>query len=250
MNWRKKAAVLVCLVSLLVIVFRFTGQDMEEVQVLQVLLRSAGAEILAGEAQFYAIIGDDYRTMAELERIMLDVGEQLGLMGGEVKRGEGETYRVLEVTGLTSSGAEAQLVVQSNPGSADLGSRPKTYLLIVGRDSSPEKIKTMVTRLNQLVLPLATQGQISVFLTGQLPGKRTAEEMGRIARRALRTIGATEMEGIEGEELISLTAHTHLLKNDILVDGQRFNLNLAVRYDDFYEKTLLTAGFPVIHGSY
>ncbi len=74
--------------------------------------------------------------------------------------------------------------------------------------------------------------------------------MGRIARRALRTIGATEMEGIEGEELISLTAHTHLLKNDILVDGQRFNLNLAVRYDDFYEKTLLTAGFPVIHGSY
>ncbi|MBT9139649.1 MAG: hypothetical protein DDT30_00221 [Dehalococcoidia bacterium] len=50
--------------------------------------------------------------------------------------------------------------------------------------------------------------------------------------------------------MISLTAHTHLLKNEILVDGQRFNLNLAVRYDDFCEKTLLTAGFPVIHGSY
>jgi len=131
-----------------------------------------------------------------------------------------------------------------------LGSSPKTYLLIVSRDSNPEKITTIVTRLNQLILPFAPHGQISVHLTGQLPGKRTAEQMGRIARSALRTIGATEVEGLEGEELISLTAHTPLLENDLFVNGQRFNLNLAVRYDDFYEKTLLSAGFPLIHGSY
>ncbi|MBS3897355.1 MAG: YwmB family TATA-box binding protein [Dethiobacter sp.] len=250
MDWRKKAVVLVCLVSLLVIISRAASQEREAVQVLQALLRSAGAEIVAGEAQFYAILDNDYRTMAELEGIMFEVGELLDLKGGEVQRGEGETYRVLEVTGLTAFGPEVQLVVQSNPGEADLGSSPKTYLLIVSRDSNPEKITTIVTRLNQLILPFAPHGQISVHLTGQLPGKRTAEQMGRIARSALRTIGATEVEGLEGEELISLTAHTPLLENDLFVNGQRFNLNLAVRYDDFYEKTLLSAGFPLIHGSY
>ncbi|MBS3983371.1 MAG: YwmB family TATA-box binding protein [Dethiobacter sp.] len=250
MNWRKKAVVLVCLVSLLVIVSRAGSLEMGEVQVLEALLSSAGAEIVAGEVQFYAILDDDYRTMAELEEIIFDVGERLRLEGGEVQQGEGETYRVLEVTGLTAFGPEVQLVVQSNPGAADLGSSPQTYLLIVSRNTSPEKIKTMVTLLNQQILPLAPQGQISVYLTGQLPGKRTAEEMGRIARRALRIMGAREVEGIEGEELISLTAYTPLLNEDILIDGQRFNLNLAVRYDDFHEKTLLWAGFPVIHGTY
>ncbi|MBS4008659.1 MAG: YwmB family TATA-box binding protein [Clostridium sp.] len=250
MNWRKKAVILVCLLSLLVIVSRAASQEMEEVQVLEVILRSAGAEIVRGEAQFYAVLDDEYRTMVELEGIMFEVGELLGLKGGEVQRGEGETYRVLEVTGLTAFGPETQLVVQSNPGAADLGNSPKTHLLIVGRDSSLEKIKTLIKRFNQQILPFAPQGQISVHLTGQLAGKRTAEEMGRIARRALRAIGAKELEGIEGEELISLTAHTPLIKNEILVDGQPFNINLALHYDDLKKKTLLSAGFPVIHGSY
>ena len=250
MDWRKKAVLLVCLIGLLLVVSRATSEEMEGAQVLQALLGSVGAEIVAGEVQFYAILDDEYRTMAELEETMLEVGELLGLTGGEVQRGQGETYRVLEVTGLTTFGPEVHLVVQSNPGTANLGSSPQTYLLIVGRDSSAEKIKTMVTRLSQLILPLAPQGQISVYLTGQLPGKRTAEEMGQIARRALRTLGATEVEGIEGQELISLTAYTPLLKEDIFIDGQRFNLNLAVRYDDYHDKTVLSAGFPVIHGTY
>lgn len=250
MNLRKKTVLLVCLVSLLFIVSRATSEEMEGVQVLQALLGSVGAEIVAGEVQFYAILDDDYRTMAELEETMLEVGELLGLVGGEVQRGQGETYRVLEVTGLTTFGPEVHVVVQSNPGTANLGSSPQTYLLIVSRDFRAEKIKTMATRLSQLILPLAPQGQISVYLTGQLPGKRTAEEMGQIARRSLRGLGATEVEGIEGEELISLTAYTPLLKEDIFTDGQRFNLNLAVRYDDYHDKTVLWAGFPVIHGTY
>lgn len=250
MNRTKKIAILLGLAGLLLAVYKLPARHMAETEVLQALLKTTGASVTEGEVQFYALLDDHFREMAELEETMLEVADLLGLKGGRVQRGEGETYRVLDILGQTTFGSEAHIVVQSNPGSSDVGVVPQTYLLIVCRDAQTENLETMVQRINDLVLPYAPQGQVSVYLTGELPGKQTPDEMKRIASRALSALRATVVEGMYTDELISLTAYTPLLSEYVAIDGERFNLNLAVRYDDFHGKTVLWAGFPVIHTSY
>ena len=250
MNRSKKIIILLFLLIVLVVVSRLPGREMAGTEALAVLLQTTGAHVVEGEVQFYAVLDDEYRTMAELETILLDVAERLALVGGNVQRSHGDTFRVLDVTGETAFGPETHIVVQSNPGGNDAGMTAQTYLLVVCRDSSVINIDTMVQRLREELEPTAPQGQLSYYLTGELPGRRSGEEMEALAKKALAAVRGRIVEGMWDDDLVSITAYTSLVDQYLTVDGERFNLNIAVRYDEYHEKTVLWAGFPLIHGSY
>lgn len=244
----KNGFIFIFLLAVLLLVYRLPHGTLNGTGALMALLRSAGANLVEGEIQFYATLGARYREMDELEEILLDVADILGLQNSTVQRGEGDTFRVLEADGATALGPQAQIVVQSNPGNETLS--PQTYLLIICRDESVQKLETVAARLDEAMPALAPGGQISYYLTGELPGQKTVEEMAKMADRALSTVRGTVVEGIKEDNLISYTAYTPLLERYLTVDGDRFNLNLAIRYDDYHKKTVVWVGYPVIHTSY
>lgn len=246
----KKIAILVGLAILLAVVYRLPQREMGETEALKALLETVNADIVAGEVQFYATLNERYMTMDELEGLLLEVADLLGLTDGVLQRGQGESYRVYDIVGQTAFGPEAHIVVQSNPGGKDAGMNAQTYLLIICHDPDPDNIETIVKRLDELILPIAPQGQISFYLTGELPGQYSIEEMENLAHQALKAVRANVVEGMQDEELVSLTAYTPLLNRYITVEGERFNLNVAIRYDDYFENTVLWAGYPLIHGAY
>jgi hypothetical protein len=250
MSHLKKGIILLILVAALVVVYRIQPRTMGETEALQAMLETAGARVVEGEVQFYAILDEQFRTMEELEETLLDVADRLGVTEGDLTRGSGETYRVLDMNGHTAFGPEAHLVIQSNPGNPEDGYDPQTYLLIVCRDTDPEHIEKVVQRLDELLMPVAPRGQISFFLTGELPGEISRPDMDRLTRRALRAVRGQVIEEMRDDSLISLTGYTPLVERYVTADGERFNFNLAIRYDDYHDKTLLWAGFPLIHGSY
>ncbi|MDW7651940.1 MAG: YwmB family TATA-box binding protein [Bacillota bacterium] len=250
MKHTKKIVLLLCLVAILVTVYRLPRREMAGTEALEALLLTTGAEIVEGEVQYYAVLNEEYQTMSELEAILLNVADLLGLDGGEVQHSSGETFRVLDVTGQTTLGTDTHIVVQSNPGGPDAGMGPQTYLLVVCRDSSITNIESAVQGLSELLKPSAPEGQLSYYLTGELPGRRSPEEMENLAQTALSAVRGRVIEGMWEEDIISLTAYTPLIDRHMSVDGEKFNLNIAVRYDDYHDKTVLWAGFPLIHGSY
>jgi hypothetical protein len=246
----KKALLLIILLAVLLVVFQMKPSPMGETEALVAMIRTAGARVVEGEVQFYAILDEKFRTMEELEETLLDVADLLGIQEGEVLRGEGETYRVLDINGQTAFGPTAQLVVQSNPGNEEAGFGPQTYLLLICRDTSADDLEAMIERIDGLMMPLAPQGQISFYLTGERPGQLSYSEMDRLAHQALRAVRGKVVEEMKNEDIISLTGYTELVDRYVEADGERFNLNLAIRYDDYHDKTILWAGFPLIHGSY
>jgi hypothetical protein len=250
MTYLKKALLLLALLAGLFGVYQLQPRSMGEAEALEAMLKITGAEVVEGEVQFYAILDEQYRSMDELELTLLDVADRLGVKEGEVISGEGDTYRVLDVSGQTAFGPLAHIVIQSNPGNPEAGFGPQTYLLVVCRDSTAASIETIVDRIDEMLVPIAPQGQISFYLTGELPGKKTASEMDEMARLALRAVRGQVIEEMNDMDMVSLTGYTPLVDRYVESDGERFNLNLAVRYDDYHDKTLLWAGFPLIHSSY
>ena len=247
---KNKILPLVFLAVILLFVSRQPGRALEATDALEVLLQSSGATVTAGEIQYLASLEDRYLSMNELEGILIDVARILGLKGEEIVRSEGKTYRVLDVTGETAAGPSAHIVVQSNPGDTKLGAKPQSYLLVVCRDKSPQRIKELATRLETLLRPIAPGGQVSYYLTGELQGKHTLAEMSKLAEGALESVSAKVIEGIWEEEMVSLTAYTPLIARHFGTGERRFNLNLAVCYDNYKNRTVLWAGFPLIHTPY
>lgn len=250
MKFRNKALILFLLIIAMIYVYRQPKSAFEPPEALEAMLATTGAVIVEGEVQYFASLGQTFLAMDELEEMLFNVADRLALRGGTVQRSEGETYRVLDVTGETSLGPQAHIVVQSNPGDGSLSISPQSYLLVVCRDTSVTRVKTVASRLDVLLQPLAPGGQLSYYLTGELAGRHTLKEMQKLAEDALAAVDGRVIEGLEDEEMISLTAYTPRLGSYLTADEDRFNLNLAVRYDSYLDKTVLWAGFPIIHDTY
>jgi uncharacterized protein YdeI (BOF family) len=250
MTLTKKILLLAVLCAVMWSVSRLPRRAIEAPDALETLMKTTGSVIVEGEIQYYAALEDRFLTMDELEEVLLQVADLMGLNGGTVQRSEGDTYRVLDVTGNITLGPEIHIVVQSNPGDAAAAFPPQTYLLVVCRDASVETIKTVAQRLEAVLEPAMPGGQLSFYLSGEIPGKRTVEEMSQMAAAALSAVRGNIIDGIEEDGLVSLTAYTPLLDHYLYVDGDRFNLNLAIRYDSERDMTVCWAGYPVIHDSY
>lgn len=249
MGRMKKIIILVSLCILAFLVFHMPHRALSGTDALEALLSSTGATVVEGEVQYYANLEDSYLEMAELEEILLQVSDLLGLQGGLIQYSEGDSYRVLDVIGNTTKGTDTHIVVQSNPGEEN-SFPPQTYLLITCRDTSLPNIKTVADRLNVLIQPLAPGGRLSYYLSAELPGQLSSQEMSDMAKKALASVRGQVIEGITQDDLVSLTAYSPLLDQYLAADGDRFNLNLAIRYDSHLDKTILWAGYPIIHSSY
>ncbi|MCR3921043.1 MAG: YwmB family TATA-box binding protein [Firmicutes bacterium] len=247
-RWHK-IVIILFLLAAATIIYRIPRREVAGIEALEMVVTTAGATVTEGEAQFFSILDNQYRELDELETVLLEVAALLGVKGNTIEKGEGETFRVVDTVGKTAAGSLSHIVVQSNPGDGN-GVPPQTYLLVVCNDISVAAIATGIEQLNEVLQPYAPAGQISYYVSGQVAGKKNSEEMEQMARTALTAVRGSIVEGMQDEELISYTAYTPLLERYMTIDGDRFNVNVAIRYDSFLEQTVVWAGFPLIHDSY
>ena len=245
----KKIALILILTIMACVVYQLPQREVEGIEALSMIVETTGAEIAEGEVQFFAVLNQKFCDLAELEEILREVAALTGLDVNEVEKSEGETFRVVDTYGKTASGLSGHLVVQSNPGDGE-EVLPQTYLLLVCGEASREDLAAEIANLNQTLTEYAPNGQLTYYLTGYFAGQPGQKEMEKMARRGLSAVRGKVVEGMQNEDLISLTGYTPLLTQHMNSAGKRINLNIAIRYDDYLQKTVVSAGFPLIHSPY
>jgi hypothetical protein len=247
---KAKIAVILAATAVLALLFGTAAVDREPPDTLETVLKATGASFVEGEIRYFASLERRFLEMSELETILLAAAGRVGLDGGTAGRSEGDTYRVLDIKGKLTLGPDTHIVVQSNPGDASLNLPPQTYLLLICRDSSLQRLKKTASRLEPVLQAQAPGGQISLFLTGEAGGRKSPAEMAELAERAVRAVDGRVVEGMREEGLLSISAYTPRFDRYLGGGRDRINLNLALRTDSTGNKTVVLAGFPIIHGSY
>ena len=77
--------------------------------------------------------------------------------------------------------------------------------------------------------------------------------MREVVGRTFKSIEGQIIEGMEETEyghMVSLTGYSPRLENDILLAGDQINLNAAMRYSDYDDKTYIWIGTPLIATQY
>jgi len=102
-----------------------------------------------------------------------------------------------------------------------------------------------------LISPLFSQKEkVGVTIIGGYGGKLDKEQLyGKIAT-GFSQVGANIVEGIDTQQLISLSAYTPQCKKHLKVDGKRLNINIAARYHSLGDKTYIHVGSPIIYQEY
>lgn len=240
----------------LVSAFRESGAKFEDytvtgwVQVKQANLTSADKR--SGKQDDQLSVKQDAQPSRDLteEQILRTVARHaavdLGAQADELTetvRSDGDLHG-LRLAGTLEDGTAAEIFVQSMPGS-------DTYIIItLSGQSMLDSLQTQKVRVTTALESFGPEAKIAGVIRGSFPGRMEAKNMEAKAAGIFRSLKADKLEGINSEGVLSWSGFSPNLPDKLEVAGRTINLNVAVRYSESLNKTLVLLGTPIISTEY
>lgn len=90
-------------------------------------------------------------------------------------------------------------------------------------------------------------------MIGTFPNKMNTDIMKEVINKTFYSADGQVIEGMEETEyggMVSLTGYSEKLQNNIQLAGDQINLNVAMRYSNYDDKTYIWIGTPLIATEY
>jgi hypothetical protein len=127
----------------------------------------------------------------------------------------------------------------------------ETYIVFdVSMDKSYEDLMTERRNIVNALQVDEASINFSSCIIGTYKGRMAEKEADKKSRIALQSIKAEKVEGIENEELKSISAFSSSVGGYVLSDQSRVNVQLAIRYSSYDDKTYIWIGTPLIPMGY
>jgi hypothetical protein len=94
------------------------------------------------------------------------------------------------------------------------------------------------------------KAKISSCVIGVYEGKLTENEMRSKIADAMNSVKAKEVEGLSEDALNSISAFSGNINNFVLSNNKKVNMQIAMRYSSYDDKTYIWIGSPLINVEY
>jgi len=125
--------------------------------------------------------------------------------------------------------------------------------LFVNIEAKAEKnlsISQLQEKITGITKNFGVSPQISTCLIGWLDGKLRAEECHESLSDAFMVIDGMIIDKLEAEHFVSYTGFTSEISDWLQVGDKKINLNMAMRYSSYDNRTYVTIGSPIITREY
>ncbi|MBX5437739.1 MAG: YwmB family TATA-box binding protein [Alicyclobacillaceae bacterium] len=92
--------------------------------------------------------------------------------------------------------------------------------------------------------------QLSACVEGSLSARLVGARQPYMIRRAFEAVHASRVEGVQSGVETSVSGYTPLAPMYILSNGRRMNLQVAVHFDRYHQRTDVLVGTPIILATY
>ncbi|MCG0278553.1 MAG: YwmB family TATA-box binding protein [Thermanaeromonas sp.] len=220
---------------------------------LERALKSVGAQGESVRLEAWGVLSSTFVEIEELARKAGEAAEDLKLRSDFPWKEENQPgFRSVSWEGEVEPGVVLYLSVQSLK---DLSGKGETYLLLswegsIGERGIAELLQQWQEQAVKVFQRSAAEPRFTYLVIGRIPGYLSLEERKQRVQTVLSAFEATKIEGLEEEELVSITAYSPLLPQKVEVAGQKANLNVALRFHSTDNTTYLYLGSPLLGGEY
>lgn len=190
----------------------------------------------------------DWQLTALAEQAM----SRLGLTPADFDRfsSRSEGHRLVRAEGLTA-GRQVTVSVQVLYPTWAERKKPEAYLVVnVETTTEPAEIAAWRVRVKNAAGCGGGSPRISTCLVGWLDGKLDKDEWPERLHNAGRVLGATVIDSLIQPGFASVIAFSPALPDSLTVGGKQVNLNMAIRYSPYDNRTYVIVASPVIPGEY
>lgn len=185
-------------------------------------------------------------TKNEIKDICIDIINDLGLEESNIKWEEKwDNY-------------ENQIYIQSKASENSISiigikkNSKESYIIIDILDNKVYKnIVDIYTVLEKSLYKYSDIVDISTCISGEFYKRLHFDKYNDILEEILYNMNAKEIDRIENDNMISVTAYSKFLENNYLEYlGKQINLNIGIRYSEDEDKTLIYIATPIIKLDY
>ena len=188
----------------------------------------------------------------QLEDIVQQVMSQLGVnsQNYQLIHQQKDNKRIVQAEVL-SENFHAQVIAQV-VSSGISASKVEGYLVVNIEAKAKENISIslMQEKIARITNNFGHSPQINTCLIGWLDGKLGAGEWHKPLNDAFMVIDAISIDKLEAEHFASYTGFTSEIPESLQVGGKKINLNMAMRYSQYDNRTYVTIGSPIINQEY
>jgi homospermidine synthase len=127
----------------------------------------------------------------------------------------------------------------------------ESYVMMdVSIDNDSKDLLAERQKLESYFTDKSVKPKISSCIIGIYDGKLTENEMRSKIADAMSSVKAKEVEGLSNENLNSISAFSGNINSFILSNNKKVNMQIAIRYSSYDDKTYIWIGSPLIHVEY
>jgi hypothetical protein len=218
---------------------------------LYTAMQATGAHVGNYNMNAWAKLPKGQENDSQLQKIVENAMEQMGIGI--------EDYRVVHQQRGTHRTVQAESVnrdfhvtaiakVIPNEQNADL----ETYLVvnIESELETPPSISEMQEKINKIIQKNGGYPKISTCLMGWLDGKLRAGERNEILQKAFMVVDGAISDKLELEQFVSCTGFSSRIEDWVQVGDKKVNINMAMRYSQYDNRTYVLIGSPIITREY
>ena len=185
-------------------------------------------------------------TKNEIKDICIDIINDLGLEESDIKWEEkwGEKEKQIYIQSNNSNKSISIIGIKKNSN--------ESYIIVDILDNKVYKnIVDIYTILEKSLYKYSNIVDISTFISREFSKKLQFSKYDDIFQEILYNMSAEEIDRVESENMVSITAYSELFDENYLEYlGNKINLNIGIRYSEDDDKTLIYIATPIIKLDY
>lgn len=159
----------------------------------------------------------------------------------------GENFNKGMLTGLKESGSYTMILESMLNNDGGLESYCMFRTSFVGDIKNMMKEKQLIENLlKEIGLPV----KLDAMITGSYKGKMSQKQINATVSKLLKVLGAIKIESIERDDFVSISAYCVDIGEYITAKGKKVNVQIALRYSSYDNRTYIWLGSPIIPFEY
>lgn len=261
----RKLMVLAIILSLLIPTFTMAKNKNGEEDILMGMLKELKGEFLEGDINMGGIILDEFISKEDMETMAEEIKNSLDLVGQRIEPNRDimdleekyfsqesiyeEDFNHTAIYGYDPKGNPMAIMISSylNP---EFNKGETTLFINIIKVEKNFNINGIIEKVESIFKDFDKSVEITTCVVGTIQGKLDRSSMEKDMARVLKKFKGKTVEKYFDETLRSYTVFTPLIENFIFSGEKKINLNLAIRYNEYEDKTYIWIGTPIITTGY
>jgi hypothetical protein len=214
---------------------------------------SSGARIVSAEAYLWGRLDEKkLQSFKELEEFAAGFARELGIEGSNIvssKAVENDAIKEVEINGVIAQNKMINISAQMKK--TGKSSEGEKYISVsFMQDLSGDGLEEARNQILGVFKKHNITPKINSCITGNYEGKLDYTQMNDICKKVFNEAAARKVEGMRDGNFISISAYSPVINNYIRVEQNKVNLNVAIRYNSYEDKTYIWLATPVITTEY